>query len=69
MNILPLLQVWFYGNPNERIFWNITSMFNGIIGMMLGVLAHLMFRSSKDAFPRTIDDIDTRHKKNARKIK
>jgi len=63
MNVLPLLQILFYQNTMERFFWNLTNMFQGVIGISLGVLAHIMFSSNKVAFPRVIDDIDT-YKKN-----
>lgn len=67
MNLVPFLQIAFYESPTERLFWNIANMFNGFIGATLGVLAHMMYRSSKHAFPRTIDDLEKRKKNAAQK--
>lgn len=64
MNGVPLMQVLFYESSAERIFWNIVNTFNGLIGVGLGSLAHMMFRSTKLTVPRTIDDIDRHHKKH-----
>ena len=60
MNIVPFMQIAFYETSSERVFWNLANMFNGFIGATLGVLAHMLYRSSKHAFPRTIDDMEKR---------
>lgn len=62
-NGLQLMLPLFYGGPAERFFNNITSTFNASIAIILGVLAHMMFRSTQKTVPRTFDDIDKKRKR------
>jgi cytochrome bd-type quinol oxidase subunit 2 len=62
VNTLPLLEPFFYEQVRELAFNTVTSIFNAIITIMLGILAHLMYKSSKETLPKTVDDLDTRIK-------
>jgi hypothetical protein len=63
MNIVPFMQVLFYNTPTERIFWNISNMVNGTIGVGLGILCHMLFNSTKETIPHTIDETVDKRKR------
>ena len=64
-NILPLLEPFFYNQLHELAFNSLVGTFNALIGIILGILAHLMYKSTKYTVPRTIDEIDN-HIKNGK---
>jgi hypothetical protein len=61
-NALQLMMPLFYGGPQERFFNNITSTFNASVAIILGSLAHMMYRNTNKTVPHTIDEIDKKHK-------
>lgn len=61
-NILPLLEPFFYDQAKELAFNSLIGIFNALIGIILGILAQLMYKSSKNTIPKTVDDLDTRIK-------
>lgn len=61
-NALQLMLPAFYGGPQERFFNNLTSTFNASVAILLGSLAHMMYRNTNKTVPRTIDDIEKEKK-------
>jgi hypothetical protein len=64
-NSLQMLLPFFYGTSSEYFFNNLTSTFHATVGIMLGALAHMMYKSTKNTVPHTIDEIA--HKDRDRK--
>lgn len=60
-NGLQLMLPAFYGGSQERFFNNLTSTFNATVAIILGSLAHMMYRSTNKTVPHTIDDIEKKH--------
>lgn len=65
INVIPLLYPLFYKADNERVFINIIILMNSTIALTLGILAHIMYRMSKNrSVPYTIDVLDNRTRQN-----
>lgn len=63
-NALQLLVPLFYGSESERLFNNITSLFNALIAIILGLLAHILYKITNKTIPHTVEDIEKRIEKD-----
>jgi hypothetical protein len=61
INVIPLLYPLFYKGDAERIFINIVILMNSAVALVLGILAHMMYRFTKNkSVPFAIDVVDNR---------